>query len=624
VNKLGVIAHPAKAAPTPLRNVAPDWSRIDHAFAGIAAASPDAIAVSCGDQTMTYGALDELGNRIAHALRVAGITAGERVALLIERSPELVAVILGILKAGCAYVPLEPDSPGERTAYTMIDSGARIAVVQRAAGTTNPSLPVLPLTTLLKMAAGQDGRSPPAGEAASDEAYVIYTSGSTGRPKGVRIRHASVLALVLGTRVDFGMGPADVWTLFHSIAFDFSVWEIWGCLLTGGRLVVIPYWVTRSPEDFRSLVGREGVTVLNLTPSAFAQFRDADRSATGSLALRLLILGGESLDCRALAEWFDRHDADRCRLVNMYGITETTVHVTAETITRDHIREGSQSVGRPLPGWQVHVLDGDGMPQPIGMAGEIYVGGVGLAIGYVGRDDLTLERFAVNAVTGERLYRSGDRGRLLVTGELEHLGRIDNQVKIRGFRIEPGEIRAVLSDHPAVSAAAVVVRRRRPDDAASTRIDAYVTLSGGTVEQVRAYAALWLPKHMLPDTLTCIARLPLTRNGKLDTDSLPEPDDGGQAAAPAHTDTADGTSDPALEAALARIWASVIGRPVGMHDNFFDLGGNSIEAARIVAAIREEKLGTLPVRELYIRRTVRNVAAFLTAVPPSAEPGPCG
>nr|WP_257785371.1 phosphopantetheine-binding protein [Sphingomonas melonis] len=182
----------------------------------------------------------------------------------------------------------------------------------------------------------------------------------------------------------------------------------------------------------------------------------------------------------------------------------------------------------------------------------------------------------------------------------------------------------MLSDHPAVSAAAVVVRRRRPDDAASTRIDAYVTLSGGTVEQVRAYAALWLPKHMLPDTLTCIARLPLTRNGKLDTDSLPEPDDGGQAAAPAHTDTADGTSDPALEAALARIWASVIGRPVGMHDNFFDLGGNSIEAARIVAAIREEKLGTLPVRELYIRRTVRNVAAFLTAVPPSAEPGPCG
>ncbi|WP_312877467.1 non-ribosomal peptide synthetase [Lentzea indica] len=426
-----------------------------------------------------------------------------------------------------------------------------------------------------------------------DPAYVIYTSGSSGRPKGVVVPHRNVISLVDATRDEYRFGGDDVWTLFHSSAFDFSVWEIWGCLLTGGRLVVVPYFVSREPEDFRDLLAAEKVTVLSQTPSAFAQLL----AVTGEEArsVRLVVFGGEPLDTRMLLPWLDRYQD--CRLVNMFGITETTVHVTAQTITRADALAASRSVGPALPGWHLYVVDAHGRLVPPGVAGEIVVGGAGVASHYLGREDLTAQRFRPDPCGEGIVYHSGDLGRLRPDGALEHLGRIDSQVKIRGFRIELDEIRAVLLEDPNVRAAAVVVRR---DDPANPRLDAYVVLASGDSGGVRRRAANVLPEHMVPATVTSLDVLPLTTNGKLDEKRLPPPD-AGVTSVPA----GDG-----ITGQLVRIWTDVLGVPVGLDDDFFDLGGNSLAAVRIGAAMRAEGLASVRLRELYRHPTIRAVAAL--------------
>lgn len=504
-------------------------------------------------------------------------------------------MMLAVLKADAIYVPLDPDHPADRRARTAEDAGLRLTVEDTAPLTGHPA----------------DHRAPTA-RPATAPAYVIHTSGSTGRPKGVVVPHSNVLALIDATRDDFGLTPGDTWTLFHSSAFDFSVWEIWGALLTGARLVVVDYWVSRSPADFHALLVREGVTVLSQTPSAFTQLMAADREhgerrGRGTpLALRLVVLGGEPLDARPLRDWFDRHPEDRCRLVNMFGITETTVHVTAQTVTRRTALSGSRSVGHPLPGWYVYVLDARGRPVPPGAPGEIHVGGAGVATGYLGRPGLTGQRFVPDPWHGGRMYRSGDLGRLLPDGTLEHLGRIDSQVKVRGFRIELDEIRHVLLADPSVTAAAVTVSGDAFLDAAGVRIDAYVVLAAdpvGTADDIRRRAAKLLPEHMLPASVTALPRLPLTPNGKLDPSRLPAP------TAPA--DAPPGTAAPAAAdpfAELTGIWESVLGVPVGPDDNFFDLGGNSLYAIRLASAMRERGLPPVALRRLYLSPTVRSLS----------------
>ncbi|MFC8623915.1 non-ribosomal peptide synthetase [Streptomyces anulatus] len=411
----------------------------------------------------------------------------------------------------------------------------------------------------------------------------MHTSGSTGRPKGVLVPHADVTALVDAVRDDFALSPDDAWTCFHSAAFDFSVWEIWGALLTGGRLVVVDHWTSRQPEDFHALLVRERVSVLSQAPSAFTQLAAADRTGGGLPALRPVVLGGEPLDARPLPGWFDRHPEDRCRLVTMYGITETTVHVTAATVTRREALAGSRSVGRPLPGWSVRVLDPHGRPVPPGAPGEIHVGGAGVALGYLHRPAPTAERFLPDVVDpAGRLYRSGDLGRLLPDGTLEHLDRIDDQMKVRGFWIEPGEIRHVLLEDPAVSAAAVTVTGGAGGDAAAVRIDAYVVPAPGAGEDpgpVRDRAARLLPPHMVPATATVPPALPLTANGKLDPARRPAP---GARRPPAPAAPAAPAAE-AVEAAeapaavLAGIWRDVFGvDEIGPDDDFWDLGGNSL------------------------------------------------
>ncbi|MFB6849845.1 amino acid adenylation domain-containing protein [Streptomyces sp. NPDC056373] len=581
------------------------------AFARVVAATPDRIAVTDGGTALTYRELDERAARSAHGLRARGVGAGDRVGVCLERSAELVVTLLAVLRAGATYVPVDPAYPVDRLAHTARDAGLGVVV------TRLPEFPAVAgcarVTPDELVAEPRGGRQPHRGNASptppspDDPAYVIYTSGSTGRPKGVVVPHRNVIALIDATREEYGLEAADVWTWFHSSAFDFSVWEIWGCLLTGGRLVVVPYFVSREPDHFRDLLVAEKVTVLSQTPSAFAQLLDVDHA---DVSVRLVVFGGEPLDARMLLPWFDRHPERSCRVVNMFGITETTVHVTEQTLTRRLALAGTRSVGRALPGWHLYVADPAGRLLPPGAAGEICVGGAGVALGYLGRDELTGRRFVPDPFSDGPMYRSGDLGRLRPDGRLEHLGRIDSQVKIRGFRIELDEIRSVLLEDPAVRSAAVLVRRDDPADAATARIDAYVTLSSGSGDpaRVRERAAGILPDYMLPATVTALDALPLTANGKLDTAKLPAP------AAPRPPGRAEAARTDAagdLTASLTEIWSDVLGVPVDPDDDFFELGGNSLSAVRIGAALRARGLPSLRLRELYRHPTVRATVASL-------------
>jgi acyl carrier protein len=416
------------------------------------------------------------------------------------------------------------------------------------------------------------------------------------------------------TEAWFHFDRDDVWTLFHSYAFDFSVWEIWGCLIYGGRLVVVPYWVSRSPEHFYEMLRTERVTVLNQTPSAFRQLIRVEEALGGAddLALRLVNLGGEALELQGLRPWFDRHGDRSPLLVNLYGITETTVIVTCRPLSRGDLglAPGSSPIGRPIPDLQAYVLDGHFEPVPIGVVGELYVGGAGLARGYLNRPGLTAERFVPDPFGGEpgaRLYKSGDLVRWRPDGLLEYLGRADQQVKVRGFRIELGEIEAALARHPMVGEAIVAARAEGPGD---TRLVAYVVprrRPGPSAADLREWLKETLPAYMVPAGFVTLESLPLTPNGKVDRAALPAPE--GDAPGPRSESLA--PRSPAEEV-VAGIWAEVLGRErVGVHDNFFDLGGHSLLATQVVSRLRDALAPGLPLRTLFEAPTVADLARRL-------------
>jgi len=512
--------------------------------------------------------------------------------------------------AGAAYLPLDPHNPADRLRGIAADAGARLVVTD----VVTDLGPVL-LAAPEELDRGTDSEPLPVVDAAAT-AYVIYTSGSTGRPKGVVVPHGNVAALIDAVRAD-GYDHTDVWTLFHASSFDFSVWEIWGCLATGGRLVVVPYLVTRSPEEFHGLLAREAVTVLSQTPSAFANLLDVDARVDRELALRTVVFGGEALDSRLLTRWFARHPYSTCRMVNMYGITETTVHVTARQLTPADAAAGTRSVGRALPGWSVSVRDSAGRVLPPGIAGEIYVGGAGLATGYLDRAELTAQRFPYDP-DGTRWYRSGDRGRLRHDGDIEHLGRLDEQVKIRGYRIELGEIRAALLADPHL-VAAVVGTDGEPSDPGGVRLVAYAVLRpDADPARIRHRLTLTLPDYMVPASITVLDALPLTPNGKLDTARLPAP----VATVPRTADPrlmpgGDPAGDGAIAGAVLRAWQSVL-PGARSDDDFFAAGGNSLLAVRLVAAIRAAGLPPVSVRELYVNRSAGALIHLLSARQPVA------
>jgi amino acid adenylation domain-containing protein len=582
-------------------------ARIHDLIAAHARAHPGSPALSDGKQRICYAELDARADLLARGLRALGVRDGEHVGTCLERSADLVTVLLGVLKAGAVYVPMDPGYPDERLTYTVRDAGIRVVIGTPGAFPADGGTRVISPDDLEDLGAkGQPG--PPASSVAyTDPAYVIYTSGSTGRPKGVVVPHANVVALVDATRDEYQLGQADVWAFFHSSAFDFSVWEIWGCLLTGGHLIVVPFWVSRTPDEFRALLAGEKVTVLSQTPSAFGQLLKADREEPATLTVRLIVFGGEPLDARMLLPWFDRYPESSCRVVNMFGITETTVHVTAQTLTRRHALERSRSVGRPLPGWHVYVMDSEQRMAPPGVAGEICVGGAGVSLGYLNRPGLTSQRFVPDPCTGQRMYRSGDKGRMRPDGELEHLGRLDNQVKVRGFRIELDEIRTVLLESPGVTAAAAVTNEANTDDPAGTRIDAYVVLADGvgSVADVRRRALRILPDYMMPATITPLQVLPLTTNGKLDVGKLPVPEMTDDAP------TVDAPPSAAQDFAhdLLAAWTGTFGKGVRLDDNFFELGGNSLYAVQLAAAMRDRGWPKIPIREIYRHPTIRRLAA---------------
>uniref|UniRef100_UPI000B2E34AF amino acid adenylation domain-containing protein n=1 Tax=Rhodococcus ruber TaxID=1830 RepID=UPI000B2E34AF len=592
-------------------DVAPADVTLVDMFEARVAAAPGDTAVRFGDEALTYAEFASRARRLARHLISVGVGPESLVAVALPRSPDLVVALVAVLEAGGGYLPVDPNYPADRIEFMLTDAAPAAVLTASGTGIEVPTaVPVVELDTV-DLSGTDDApirdeeRTAPLG--AANLAYVIYTSGSTGRPKGVLIPHRNVVRLMVNTESVYGFGPSDVWTMFHSYAFDFSVWELWGPLLYGGTLVVVDWFTSRSPEAFRELLVRERVTVLNQTPSAFYQLAEADRTAGGTegdLALRYVIFGGEALEPRRLAGWFTRHGDTSPRLVNMYGITETTVHVSYREIGAELAEAGSASiVGVPIAGLRVYVLDTRLNPVPVGVAGEMYVGGGQLARGYLGRPDLSAARFVADpfSADGGLLYRTGDVARWAVSGDLEYLGRADDQVKIRGFRIELGEVESAVLAQPTVGQAAVIVREDAPGAA---RIVAYVVPADGAtvdVEELRAGAGALVPEYMVPSAFVVIDAIPLTVNGKLDRRALPEP--------VFETRVFRAPSTP-VEEIVAGTFAEVLGvERVGADDDFFELGGNSLIATQVVSRLGAALDTQVPVRTLFEASTVAALAA---------------
>ncbi|WP_301846843.1 non-ribosomal peptide synthase/polyketide synthase [Rhodococcus pyridinivorans] len=600
-------------------DVAPAGTTLVDMFEARVAERGDAVAVRFGDEQLSYRELGARVHRLARHLVDVGAGPEDLVAVAMPRSLDLIVVLLAVLEAGAGYLPIDPNSPTDRIEFLVSDATPVAVVTTSDVEVAFPaSVPVVEIDRL-DLSEVDDAPILDAERRApltsTNLAYVIYTSGSTGRPKGVLIPHRNVVRLMVNTESVYGFDSSDVWTMFHSYAFDFSVWELWGPLLYGGTLVVVDYFTSRSPEAFRELLIRERVTVLNQTPSAFYQLVEADRVAAdeAQLSLRYVIFGGEALEPRRLAGWFERHgDAGRAqrrgigtapRLVNMYGITETTVHVSYREIGADLAQGASASVvGVPIAGLRVYVLDRRLKPVPVGVAGEMYVGGGQLARGYLRRPELSAARFVADPFSsdGALLYRTGDVARWVVSGDLEYLGRADDQVKIRGFRIELGEVEAAVLAQDEVAHAAVIVREDTPGAA---RIVAYVVAHEGMsidTEALRSGVAVVLPEYMVPSAFVVIDAIPLTVNGKLDRRALPEP--------VFETRGFRAPSTP-IEEIVAGVFAEVLGVDrIGADDDFFALGGNSLIATQVVARLGAALDAQVPVRALFEASTVAELA----------------
>ncbi|MFE9536540.1 amino acid adenylation domain-containing protein [Streptomyces sp. NPDC006691] len=568
-------------------------------------------ALDGATRSLTYGELAAAKDELAATLRAAGVRPGRRVAVAVPRTIEQVVALVAIVSAGGAYVPLDTAYPDERLAYVLADAAPQAVLVdpaQRERFTALLDRAGVPARVLVQgdeRAQDTEGTETPAPPVTwHDPAYVIYTSGSTGRPKGVVVPHSSVVTLLANTRPDMDFGPADVWVQFHSYSFDFAVWELWGALVHGGELLVPDYGLTRSPVDFRRLVHERGVTVLNQTPSAFYQFIEADRLAAEPLtALRRVVFGGEALDLGRLHGWVERYGSGSPELVNMYGITETTVHVTHRVLTDADFGPGDDvsPIGGALPGLVTHLLDDRLAPVPPGHEGAIYVAGDQVSLGYLGRPGLTAGRFVANPFTndGTRMYHTGDLARRTLDGELEFTGRADDQVQLKGFRIELGEVESAVRDLPGVTDVAVTV--------ADSGDHLVAHIVGEVSGELSALLADKLPVHMVPGRVLPVDALPLTVNGKLDRKAL--------IARAAHDEAPAAVTDSALSSLVA-VFAETLGHPDADADtDFFGAGGDSIVAITVVNRARALGLPIAP-RDVFLHKTPRALAALLATRAP--------
>ncbi|MEK4732085.1 non-ribosomal peptide synthase/polyketide synthase [Paenibacillus sp. FSL L8-0641] len=581
----------------------PKNKTIHQLFEEQAEKNPDHVAVVFEGKKLTYSELNKKSNGLAHVLRAKGVKPDSIVGILAERSLEMIVAILGVLKAGGAYLPIDPDYPEEKISHMLEDSRAVILLTQSHFIDKYTSIgTVINLEDEQEYSDEQYNLSEV--NKPSDLAYLIYTSGSTGKPKGAMIEHRNIVRLLFNSKMQFDFNENDVWTMFHSMSFDFSVWEMYGALLYGGRLVVVPKMTARSNVEYLRLLRNEKVTVLNQTPSAFYNIANEEVSyEEKELKIRYVIFGGEALKPALLKEW--RKKYPQTRLINMYGITETTVHVTYKEIEEEEIRSNVSSIGRPIPTLTTYVMDKNMKVVPIGVAGELCVGGDGVCRGYLGRPELTKEKFVQNPYKPEeRLYRSGDLVRLLSDGEMEYLGRIDHQVKIRGFRIELGEIEAQLLKHPSIEESLVIAKE---DHQGSKYLCAYIAGENElTISELREHLLKELPEYMVPSYFVQLEKMPLTANGKIDRKALPEPE--GNINTGIEYEAPIGE----FEEKLALIWQDILGiKKIGRNDNFFMLGGHSLKATSLVARIHKEFNIDMPLKEIFKAPIIAEIARYM-------------
>jgi amino acid adenylation domain-containing protein len=588
-----------------------DWNRtavpvqaglgLDDLVRRQAAATPDAIAVSCGDDRLTYAELVAEAGALAGHLRRRGAAPERVVAVCLERSCDLVVGLLGVLMSGAAYLPLDPGHPAQRLAAMTADAGAAVLLTESALRDSLAGCAGEVVCLDLDRAAITAGEPIGPDPAARDDrlAYVIYTSGSTGRPKGVEITHLNLVNLVLGMAHEIGLRAPDVFAAVTSVSFDIAGLELYTPLMCGAEVVVVPRTVAQDGGALRELLADRGATVLQATPATWHLLTESGWRNEGGLRA---LVGGEALPlglARTLADgpgpvW------------NVYGPTETTIWSTCWPIARE---AEEVSIGRPIANTEVYVLDDHLDPVPVGLPGELYIGGAGVARGYHGRPGLTAERFVPDHLSGRpgaRMYRTGDQVRYRADGTLVFLGRDDGQVKLRGYRIELGEIEARLAEHPDVARAVAMVREDRPGD---RRLVAYVQARTDRLrpEELRGHLRAFLPDYMVPAVFMAVSDVPLTTSGKIDRRALPAP--------PAERQTADFVAprDP-VELAVAAVWEEVLGvRPIGLHDRFFDLGGHSLLVLKLMAEIERRFGRQLPVAAIFQGATVERFAHLLRA-----------
>ncbi len=586
-------------------------------------------SVSAGEERfqITYKELDEKSNQLAHCLRIKNMDPDAIVAVMIDRSIEMIICLLGILKAGGSYLPIDPDYPSERIDFMLKDSESKIMTTTRTCITANNEKMIsdwqykknleiifLDLPEFFSFPPSLPAHfSPPQ---PSHLAYIIYTSGTTGQPKGTLIEHRNVVRLLFNSKFQFNFSNIDTWTMFHSFCFDFSVWEMYGALLYGGKLVVISQMVTRDPKRYLEILKKDRITVLNQTPSAFYNLAneelnnsDTDRKFdTSKLDLKYIIFGGEALKPLKLEKWKEKYPD--IKLINMFGITETTVHVTYKEIGINEIEYNISNIGKPIPTLTTYVLDKYSKPVPVGVAGELYVGGDGLGRGYLNRTELTKEKFVTNVFKqGDRLYKSGDLARFLENGDMEYLGRIDHQIKIRGFRIELGEIENQLLKKEEIKGAVVVVRN---DETGANFLCAYIVPHAHLFPQsrldfkpsaLREYLSKFLPDYMIPAYFTLLEKIPLTANSKIDTKALPAPiiKSDEEYSAPRND----------IEKKMVEVWEIVLGvSTIGINDNFFAIGGDSIKTIQI--ASRLNTFGyKMELRDIFLYPTISHLAPLV-------------
>ncbi|MDD4111508.1 MAG: amino acid adenylation domain-containing protein [Herbinix sp.] len=573
---------------------------------------PNKPAIFFEGQSLTYSELNQKANQIARKLRKLGVEKDVLVGMLMERSLEMIIGILAILKAGGAYVPISPDYPEERINYTLSDCGANIILSQKTVcyKISNQELTILNLDEAI-----YEGDSSDLCNIATEHsaAYVIYTSGTTGKPKGTVVEHYNVVRLLINSKMPFDFSDNDVWSMFHTFCFDFSVWEMYGALLYGGKLIIISKETTLNPQKFLNVLANEKITVLNQVPSSFYNLISEAESSDISLALEYIIFGGEALKPRMLKGWKKKYPT--AKLINMYGITETTVHVTYKEITKDEIEEDISNIGKAIPTLTTYIMDKDLKLVPIGVAGELCVGGEGCARGYLNRRELTSKKFITNPYkVQERMYRSGDLVRMCENGEMEYLGRIDRQIKIRGFRIEIGEIETQILRCDSVIKVAVIPKK---NPSGSMYLCAYIVASKKiTIDCIREELLGVLPDYMIPSYFVQLEDFPLTLNGKIDDRVLPEPDGEVNIVA----DYVPPKDE--IQEILVNIWKEVLGiSKVGINDNFFACGGDSIKALQISSRLKKYDLH-MEIKDLFQHLTIAQLSGYIKATGNRSHQGP--